>query len=146
MQVGKLKEVLFLFSADQWQCLKIATWEMLARKSQFIAIWPSESKLMWFPFQIVALLVTLTASTMATPISIFDQYAPVKLAVANHEAIEVEHYVSATVHRRHSITHQTTARCVSACFRSRTAGQISMIFYTNIMPPEATPNSCVLVS
>jgi hypothetical protein len=48
------------------------------------------------------------ASTLATPVSVFDHYAPVKIGVAHapvaiarpvvaahHEAIEVEHYVSA---------------------------------------------------
>jgi hypothetical protein len=61
-----------------------------------------------FFFQIVTLLATLTASTLATPVSVFDHYAPVKIgvahapvaiarpvAVAHHEAVEVEHYVSA---------------------------------------------------
>jgi hypothetical protein len=60
-------------------------------------------------------LATLTASTLATPISIYDHYAPVKVAVAHspvpiahHEAIEVEHYVSATVQHDTPITYNYT--------------------------------------
>jgi ABC-type Co2+ transport system permease subunit len=59
-------------------------------------------------FQVIALLATLTASSLATPVSLLDHYSPLKVAVshpavaiahhvpvAHHETVEVEHYVSA---------------------------------------------------
>ena len=64
----------------------------------------------WYLFHIIALLATLTTSTLATPVSVLDHYSPLKVAVshtpvaiaqhvpvAHHEIIDVEHYVSAAV-------------------------------------------------
>ena len=65
-----------------------------------------------YQLQVVALLATLTAPSLATPLPIseLDHYAPLKVAVshpavaiahpvslAHHETVEVEHYVSAAV-------------------------------------------------
>jgi len=65
-----------------------------------------------YQFQVIAVLATLTASSLATPVSVLDQYSPLGIAVsqpavaiahpvpvAHHETVEVEHYVSAAVGR-----------------------------------------------
>jgi hypothetical protein len=55
-------------------------------------------------------VATLTASTLATPVSVTDHYTPLNVAVshpalaiahhlpvAHHETVDVEHYVSGSV-------------------------------------------------
>jgi hypothetical protein len=63
-----------------------------------------------YQFQVTAILATLTAFSLATPVSVLDHYSPLGVAVshpavaiaqhvpvAQHETVEVEHYVSAAV-------------------------------------------------
>jgi hypothetical protein len=59
-----------------------------------------------YQFQVIAVLATLTASSLATPVSVLDHYSPLRVAVsqpavaiAHHVPVEVEHYVSAAVGR-----------------------------------------------
>ncbi|XP_021917296.1 cuticle protein 7-like [Zootermopsis nevadensis] len=69
-----------------------------------------------FTFTIVTLLATLTASTLATPISIYDHYAPVKvavapapaLAIAHHGAVEIEHYAPAQYEFKYGVKDEHT--------------------------------------
>jgi hypothetical protein len=70
------------------------------------------TRLLCYQFQVIAILASVTASSLATPVSVLDHYAPIKVAVshpalaiahhvplAHHETVEVEHYVSAAVGR-----------------------------------------------